>query len=66
MNIGKSQIHRCKCLNKMHRILSFVITRTVQRQISCLRKEWQNPEFGFVPMWNKKLKYQQLCDKMEF
>lgn len=66
MSTGKSQKHRCRCLNKSHRILSFVITtRTVQRQMRCFRQKWWNPEFGFVPTWNKNLKYQWICDKTE-
>lgn len=66
MSIGKSQIHRHRCLNKIHRILSYIITiGTMQRKMRCFRQKWPNPEFGFVPTWNKNLKYQQLCDKIE-
>lgn len=66
MSTGKSQIHRHRCLNKIHRILSYIITtKTMQRKMHCFRQKWRNPEFGFVPTWNKNLKYQQLCDKIE-
>jgi len=66
MSTGKSQTDRCRCLNKIHRILSFIITvRTMQRQMCCFGQKWWNPEFGFVPIWNKNLKYQQLCGKTE-
>lgn len=44
-NEFKPQIHMLKCLYKIHRILSFIIsTRTVQRQIHCFGQERQNPE----------------------
>lgn len=67
-SIGKSQILRCRCWNKIHRILSFVITtndRNVQRQTCCFGQKCLESTVWFCSNLEQKFKYQHLCDKIE-